>query len=178
MIPRRAPQFASIFSEKNSGLSVRYRYDRSRPQSCHETGLIAEQLRVGPRVKFETRAMGKGEQDDHDISTQEMEATKVVATDSARRSHNPSGFTPASGSAPGHCHRDPVRRSSYRCLLIAPWPIWSGNPVFYTQLRLGQHGRVFRIWKLSTMHPNADKCWKTCWQPTPTAHANGRHAEN
>lgn len=32
----------------------------------------------------------------------------------------------------------------------------SGNPVFYSQLRLGRNGRVFRIWKLSSMRPNAD----------------------
>ena len=31
------------------------------------------------------------------------------------------------------------------------------NPVFYTQSRLGREGRVFRIWKLSTMQPDADK---------------------
>lgn len=33
----------------------------------------------------------------------------------------------------------------------------SGNPVFYTQQRIGQHGRVFRIWKLSSMRENADQ---------------------
>ena len=42
-------------------------------------------------------------------------------------------------------------------LICALANLLSRNPVFYTQLRLGQHGRVFRIWKLSTMHPDADK---------------------
>ena len=42
-------------------------------------------------------------------------------------------------------------------LLCALANLASRNPVFYTQLRLGQHGRVFRIWKLSTMRPNAEK---------------------
>lgn len=33
----------------------------------------------------------------------------------------------------------------------------NGNNPFYAQLRLGQHGRVFRIWKLRTMHADADQ---------------------
>lgn len=43
----------------------------------------------------------------------------------------------------------------------------SGNPVFYTQQRLGRHGRVFRIWKLSTMRPNADKMLNSLLENNP-----------
>lgn len=32
-----------------------------------------------------------------------------------------------------------------------------GGPAFYRQPRIGQHGRVFLLWKLRTMVPNADK---------------------
>lgn len=32
----------------------------------------------------------------------------------------------------------------------------SGAAPFYTQDRVGQHGRIFRIWKFRTMHPDAD----------------------
>ncbi|MBN2760008.1 MAG: sugar transferase [Rhodobacteraceae bacterium] len=43
----------------------------------------------------------------------------------------------------------------------------SGNPVFYTQQRLGRHGRVFRIWKMSTMRPNADKMLNALLENNP-----------
>lgn len=33
----------------------------------------------------------------------------------------------------------------------------SGNPILYSQLRLGRNGKVFRIWKMSSMYPNAEK---------------------
>jgi len=33
----------------------------------------------------------------------------------------------------------------------------NGHNPFYAQLRLGQHGRVFRIWKLRTMYADADQ---------------------
>lgn len=36
----------------------------------------------------------------------------------------------------------------------------SGHPVFYTQKRLGRNGKIFQIWKLSTMRPDADKMLK------------------
>lgn len=42
-------------------------------------------------------------------------------------------------------------------LICAALNIASGHPVFYSQYRLGQNGRVFRIWKLCTMHSNADR---------------------
>jgi lipopolysaccharide/colanic/teichoic acid biosynthesis glycosyltransferase len=42
-------------------------------------------------------------------------------------------------------------------LVCAILNIASGHPVLYSQYRLGQHGRVFRIWKLCTMHANADR---------------------
>jgi lipopolysaccharide/colanic/teichoic acid biosynthesis glycosyltransferase len=42
-------------------------------------------------------------------------------------------------------------------LLAAIANLLSGNPIFYSQLRLGRDSHVFRIWKLSTMRPDADK---------------------
>ena len=32
-----------------------------------------------------------------------------------------------------------------------------GSRPFYTQLRVGRNGRTFRMWKLRTMVPNADR---------------------
>jgi exopolysaccharide production protein ExoY len=32
-----------------------------------------------------------------------------------------------------------------------------GGPAFYLQPRIGRHGRVFRLWKLRTMVPDADR---------------------
>jgi len=43
-------------------------------------------------------------------------------------------------------------------LIVAAFAnILTGNRVFYSQLRLGRKGKVFRIWKLSTMQSGADK---------------------
>ncbi|MEA5362342.1 sugar transferase [Amycolatopsis sp., V23-08] len=33
----------------------------------------------------------------------------------------------------------------------------SRGPVFYRQARCGRHGKVFRVWKFRTMHPDADR---------------------
>lgn len=41
---------------------------------------------------------------------------------------------------------------------VAALALWiEGGVPFYSQLRLGQGGRVFRIWKLRTMHADADR---------------------
>lgn len=87
-----------------------------------------------------------------------MEATQVVAKDSYEPICRDRGFYARYG-----------KRLLDLTIVLAALPIvlpvlltaalanlLSRNPVFYTQMRLGQHGRVFRIWKLSTMHPNAD----------------------
>ena len=88
-----------------------------------------------------------------------MEATQVVAKDSDDQTINADGFYVRYG-----------KRVLDLAIVLASLPIvvpvllvcalanlLTRNPVFYTQLRLGQHGQIFRIWKLSTMHPNADK---------------------
>jgi exopolysaccharide biosynthesis polyprenyl glycosylphosphotransferase len=38
---------------------------------------------------------------------------------------------------------------------LAVW-LWDGRPVFYRQVRLGQFGRPFVLWKLRTMKPDAE----------------------
>ena len=50
--------------------------------------------------------------------------------------------------------------------LLVSWPVWlaaaaaikveDGGPVFYTQARVGQRGRVFRVLKFRSMVPNAE----------------------
>lgn len=42
-------------------------------------------------------------------------------------------------------------------LVAALANVLSGNRIFYSQLRLGRNGQVFRIWKMSTMRPNAEQ---------------------
>ena len=44
---------------------------------------------------------------------------------------------------------------SFPFILIATW-IDSGFPIFYSQTRLGHRGRVFKIYKYRTMHPEAE----------------------
>ena len=34
--------------------------------------------------------------------------------------------------------------------------VLQGNDVFYSQLRVGKNGKLFRIWKFRTMHPDAE----------------------
>ncbi|KPP91571.1 MAG: Sugar transferases involved in lipopolysaccharide synthesis [Roseibaca calidilacus] len=88
-----------------------------------------------------------------------MEATEVVAKDSYDQLGSSAGFYARYGKRaldlaivlPSLPIIIPI------VLLCALANLASRNPVFYTQLRLGQHGRVFRIWKLSTMRPNAEK---------------------
>ena len=45
----------------------------------------------------------------------------------------------------------------------------SGRPVFYRQARMGQHGKVFRIWKFRTMSKDAERD-----RSALTAHNEGR----
>src|SRR6266511_4089854 len=48
----------------------------------------------------------------------------------------------------------------------------SRGPIFYSQVRVGLHGRVFLIWKLRTMRDNCEKqsgaCWSTASDPRIT----------
>lgn len=45
--------------------------------------------------------------------------------------------------------------------LLAFLALWikraSPGPAFYTQERIGRHGKPFRVWKLRTMHPDAEE---------------------
>lgn len=46
-----------------------------------------------------------------------------------------------------------------------------GQQPFYSQMRLGQGGKVFRIWKLRTMRPDADEVLKHILATDPAARA-------
>jgi UDP-galactose-lipid carrier transferase len=45
----------------------------------------------------------------------------------------------------------------------------SPGPVFYRHMRLGQHGRVFRLWKLRTMLTNSDHLLSRYLEENPKA---------
>jgi exopolysaccharide production protein ExoY len=44
-----------------------------------------------------------------------------------------------------------------------------GGPAFYSQLRLGQHGRAFKFWKLRSMVPNAEQRLEQYLEQNPEA---------
>ena len=46
-----------------------------------------------------------------------------------------------------------------------------GAPAFYLQPRIGRHGRVFRLWKLRSMVPNAEAAMATYLEANPAARA-------
>ena len=46
-----------------------------------------------------------------------------------------------------------------------------GGPAFYLQPRIGKHGRVFRLWKLRSMVPNAEAALATYLDSNPDARA-------
>lgn len=47
----------------------------------------------------------------------------------------------------------------------------AGHSPFYSQKRLGRGGRVFRIWKFQTMHPEADKMLAALLEADPARRA-------
>lgn len=47
--------------------------------------------------------------------------------------------------------------------------VLTGGKPFYSQLRVGRHGKSFRMWKLRTMVPNADAYLKNYLQQNPDA---------
>ena len=53
--------------------------------------------------------------------------------------------------------------------LLAALIAMDGNSPFYTQSRLGKDGRVFRLWKLRTMIPNADQLLESYLEADPVA---------
>ena len=48
---------------------------------------------------------------------------------------------------------------------------WDGGPAFYSQERIGMNGRVFRIWKLRSMIPGADRMLEQYLASNPDARA-------
>lgn len=59
--------------------------------------------------------------------------------------------------------------------VIAACAVWirraGAGPVFFAQDRVGQDGRVFRLWKLRTMYPNADALLHQCLARDPNLRA-------
>jgi exopolysaccharide production protein ExoY len=56
-------------------------------------------------------------------------------------------------------------------LLLALLVRMDGGPAFYLQPRVGRHGRVFRLWKLRSMVPDADKALQTYLDDHPAEKA-------
>lgn len=88
----------------------------------------------------------------------------------------------------GAFHKAPYRNGGKRifdltlCLLGAPFVLLivavlalliarDGGSPFYSQLRVGKNGRLYRIWKLRSMVPNADEMLKAYLADNPTAQA-------
>lgn len=46
------------------------------------------------------------------------------------------------------------------CIMMSYWQL--GRPIFFTQDRLGQDGKIFKIWKFRTMLVNAHHIVQTC----------------
>ena len=55
--------------------------------------------------------------------------------------------------------------------LMALMIVRDGHSPFYSQRRVGKDGRVFRMWKLRTMVPNADELLKEYLRQNPAAKA-------
>lgn len=58
--------------------------------------------------------------------------------------------------------------------LIAIFALWvsrDGGQPFYWQERIGQNGRVYRMWKLRTMVEDADRCLEECLKADPEMRA-------
>ncbi len=55
--------------------------------------------------------------------------------------------------------------------LLALALVLTGKAPFYSQMRIGLNGKEFRMWKLQTMLPDADKLLKTYLQSNPEARA-------
>ncbi|MEE2664534.1 MAG: undecaprenyl-phosphate glucose phosphotransferase [Myxococcota bacterium] len=47
--------------------------------------------------------------------------------------------------------------------IAAAIALTSGRPIFYSQLRMGLDGKVFKIWKFRTMVPDAEACSGPVW---------------
>jgi exopolysaccharide production protein ExoY len=56
-------------------------------------------------------------------------------------------------------------------LVLAVLVSLDGGPAFYLQPRLGRNGRVFRLWKLRSMVPDAETRLASCLESNPEARA-------
>ncbi|UWQ23211.1 sugar transferase [Jannaschia sp. W003] len=55
--------------------------------------------------------------------------------------------------------------------LLAAWVARDGGKPFYSQERIGRGGQVYRIWKLRTMVPDADRHLEACLRADPQMRA-------
>lgn len=53
----------------------------------------------------------------------------------------------------------------------------SGSNPFYSQKRIGKNGRVFRMWKLRSMVPDAEKCLEIYLAENPEARKEWDHSQ-
>lgn len=57
-------------------------------------------------------------------------------------------------------------------ILVLAWMVWrDGGRPFYSQLRIGRDGKEYRIWKLRSMVPDADKRLSAYLDENPEARA-------
>jgi exopolysaccharide production protein ExoY len=107
----------------------------------------------------------------------------AVSTDAAPRGMD---YTRSSGTAPG---RPPIYRASGKraidvFIVLLAAPFWmpmvllgalfvalDGHNPFYSQERIGRDGRVFRMWKLRSMVPDADARLESHLADDPEARA-------
>jgi exopolysaccharide production protein ExoY len=107
-----------------------------------------------------------------EISTSARDTVAVAQGElsSLKASYDASSWRQAiSGRGRAALYRTFVKRAIDVTLVLASAPFWlplvligaalvmlDGHNPFYSQERLGRNGRVFRIWKLRSMVPNAD----------------------
>jgi lipopolysaccharide/colanic/teichoic acid biosynthesis glycosyltransferase len=117
------------------------------------------------------------------ISTAPRETVVVASRDLAQLSASRRAQH-AAGHRQANLYRHFVKRGIDILLVLLTAPFWvplvlagaalamlDGHAPFYTQERVGLHGRTFRIWKLRSMVPDADACLESYLSTDPEARA-------